>query len=407
MLPSGDRAALARRLVVSLWVVLLLLIALRAALWPTRNSVYPIYSHAGQRWVAGENLYDDHFLLVGLDQYRYSPTVTTFFVPLSLLPDAAGGVLWRLLNIVVFFGGAILFLRDLSPGRERLSNATVACLGLLLVPEALPSLNNGQANPLMIGCVLLAVAAALRERWNLATLALVVAILLKIYPLAVALLLLLLYPRQLGWRLALALALALAVPFAFQSPSYVADQYGQWFRYLHEEDRRTRIITESYRDFFMLTRWLGHPMPYRPYLLLQLGTAAGIAGVVLWGRWRAWPRPRLLARLVDLGCCWMLLLGPATENCTYIVIAPTFAAAAAEGWLGRRPLWTRGLLTVIVCLVVANALITAAPGGRDWVYPLQPLACLLLFAERVLSLARRPSAGPAEDERPVASARAA
>ena len=55
-----------------------------------------------------------------------------------------------------------------------------------------------------------------------------VAVLFKLWPIAIAGLLCLVYPRQLSWRLAIALAAGFAAPFALQRPAYVMDQYRQW-----------------------------------------------------------------------------------------------------------------------------------------------------------------------------------
>jgi hypothetical protein len=43
------------------------------------------------------------------------------------------------------------------------------------------------------------------------------------------LLLVLLYPRQLGWRLAVILVLLGALSFTLQQPAYVFEQYQRWF----------------------------------------------------------------------------------------------------------------------------------------------------------------------------------
>ena len=125
---------------------------------------------------------------------------------------------------------------------------------------------------------LLAVVAVERGRWNLAALALAGPILLKVYPLAIALLLLLVYPRQLGWRLTVVLAVGLLLPFALQDPSYVARQYDAWFVKLLQEDRSERIITETYRDCWLLIRWTHLPLPHRYYLPLQLADGCGRRG---------------------------------------------------------------------------------------------------------------------------------
>lgn len=385
MPPNSARSHWFYRCMLVVWATLLVFMCVRSAI-QHRATVWPIFAHAGQNWIHGANLYDDHYLWIDLDQYRYSPLVTTFFVPLSMLHESVGNVLWRLVNMAAFFAGIVAFCRTIYPGSERLTWLGAAFIGWLLVPLSLSSLNNGQANPLLIGSLLLAVVAVYHQRWNWATIALAVAILLKVYPLAIAMLLLLVYPRQLGWRLALVLAVGLLLPFCLQNPAYVYDQYQQWFIYLREEDRSTRLITESYRDFWILVRWADVPLPHRVYVALQLAVAAGLALVVLVGRMRGWPTRDLLRRVLDLGCCWIIVFGPATENCTFILIAPTLALAVWEGYATARPLWTRCLLAAIVGMFVGNALVTALPDGKNWVYPLNPLAALLLFGERLASL---------------------
>jgi hypothetical protein len=387
---TADRGRAFVRSVLFLWVVLLGLILLRGTVWPHRNSVFPIFADAGYSWIHGIDLYDAHAGAQGIDIYRYSPMATLVFVPFSVLPDAVGANLWRLVNFAVFFAGWFVFCRALAPGRPRLTRRSLAWMGVLLLPVSLASLNNAQANPLVIGLLLLAVVAVSQERWNLATIALTVPILFKVYPIAIAFLLLVVYPRQLGWRLTLALAVGFAVPFLCQDATYVAGQYRQWFTYLIGEERRHNKMSDCYRDLYLLIRWVGYTMPNWWYLFLQLATAAGIAGIVAWGR-RRWPRPVLLVRLLDLGCLWMLLLGPATENCTFILLAPMLARVVWEAYHEPRPVWTRGWLAAIVCVFVGCAVITALPGGRDWTYPMNPLAALMLAFERLLSLVPRQS----------------
>src|SRR5206468_3756597 len=101
--------------------------------------------------------------------------------PFSLLPDALGGVLWRLLGAGLFLGGFAWWARRVLPGR--LSARETAALWLLLLPLCLHSLNNGQSNVHVIGLLLIAVAAAAERRWNLAAICVAVAFCFKVYPL--------------------------------------------------------------------------------------------------------------------------------------------------------------------------------------------------------------------------------
>ena len=405
--PSSRRAVLALRCMIGAWIAVAVVTCVTAACWPKWHSVYPIFSDAGHGWLAGTDLYDNHFWRLQIDEYRYSPFVAALFVPLSLLPDNVGGVLWRLVNLAILAAGVIAYCRTVFPSRAQLGLDGMTCIGWLLMPLALSSLNNGQANLVVLGALLIAVGAVHRSWWNLAALALTAAILLKLYPVAIALLLLVVYPRQLGWRLALLLAVGLALPFVLQDPAYVARQYGAWFEKLAREDRTRRALQDTYRDFFLLLRWANMPLPHRLYLPVQLAAAAGIAAIVLLGRRRHWAPAELLHHLFGLGCCWMILFGPATENCTYILIAPTFALAVWEGFARPRPLWTRAVLAAIVCIFLGSAVITALPGGRNWAYPLNPLATLLLFAERLANLRRGARCEPEEDGVTTARARAA
>ena len=245
-------------------------------------------------------------------------------------------------------------------------------------------MNNGQANVLLMGLLMAAGAAAMRERWNMTAIVLACACLLKIYPLAVAILMILIFPRQLGWRFALALAVGLALPFGLQHPHYVLEQYGNWFQLLLTDDRRDFPLTQGYRDFYLLTRFVGAPMSPRFYMALQLMAAALIAGVCLLGRLAKWPQDHLIQTTLALGCCWMVVFGPSTESSTFILVAPALAWALVDSFAMDRPKWSRALLMGVMGMFLLTFITTWFPGGRDWFYILQPVSALVFLAERLL-----------------------
>src|SRR5262249_51258876 len=147
-------------------------------------------------------------------------------------------------------------------------------------------------------------------------------------------------------RLLLALAVGLALPFLLQRPAYVAGEYATWFRLLAADDRSDWPLAISYRDVWLLCRLWQVPLTLRGYLVIQLLAAAGVAALCLAGRWVGWPKRRLLTALLLLGTCWMTVFGPATESCTYILLAPALAWALLEAWWQGRPHWYRGVLVV-------------------------------------------------------------
>src|SRR5438876_1142030 len=75
-------------------------------------------------------------------------------------------------------------------------------------------------------------AVARDDHWTSAAGWLAGATLIKGYPLALALVLSVLFPRRFAWRFAAALALGLALPFAGGRPAAVVAQYGSWFAHL-------------------------------------------------------------------------------------------------------------------------------------------------------------------------------
>jgi hypothetical protein len=225
----------------------------------------------------------------------------------------------------VLLGGLAWWLRSGLPVTPTARQQ--AAVFLLVVPLALSSLNNAQPNPLVTGLLLAAAAGAVTERWSAAALCAALATAVKVYPLAVGLLLAAVYPRRFLPRLVLALAVLAALPFLCQRFGYVAAQYAAWYERLREgdESRKYWPLHMAYRDLWLLFRLAHVPISSRGYVGVQLLSAGGCALLCLAARWRGWPRRTLLLAVLTLGSCWMTLCGPATESCTYVLLAPTLA----------------------------------------------------------------------------------
>jgi hypothetical protein len=354
---------------VAVWSVLLAAVCIRGIVQPTSHSLVPTYARAGSEWLTRGVVYHDRWT-APFDQYRYSPLVTALLVPLSRMPPWLAGVLWRLLNAGVFLGAFAWWLDAAVPP---LSSRYKAILFLLIAPLALGSLNNGQPNPLMIGLLLAAIAATASERWTLAAFCIALSCALKVYPLAVGLLLAVVFPRRFAPRLLFALIILALLPFLLQQPDYVADQYVQWFQRLRGDDRKYWPLEAAYRDLWLLFRRVYVPITPRLYLGLQLVSAAGCALLCATARLRGLPREDWLLLVLALGSCWMMLCGPATESCTYVVLAPT----AAWAILRVRPRLLPRLAFALLLAGVAAGLFPRT--GRIHGLGMQPLAALLLF----------------------------
>jgi hypothetical protein len=371
----------------AVWVLVLLAVFVRTAIQPRTRSLFYTYASAGSDWLAGKSLYFHDDWPTYLDQFRYSPLVAVAYAPLSLLNERAGNVLWRLLNAGVFLGGLWWWLRAVLPGP--VTNSLKSLVVLLVVPLALASLNNGQTNPLVIGFLLAATAALHDERWNLAALLVALACALKLYPIAVGLLLVVVYPRQLGWRLGLALIAAALLPFCFQRPEYVAEQYRQWFHLLGGDDRKHFSPEIAYRDLWLLFRVARVPITPGLYVVVQLVLAGLCAALCVAARWRGADRTQQLTAALMLGCCWMTLCGPATESSSFIQLAPALAWALIAARRERWPAALRWLPAASFTLLMTGVLAGLTPWtGRIHGLGFQPLGTLLLFVAYVAATIR-------------------
>jgi alpha-1,2-mannosyltransferase len=324
---AWEKAALA------IWIAILLFVSVRVYLAPAAKTVYPIFSASGRFWWAATDLYEPGRPTTVQPGYRYSPTFAILMAPFAYFPDEVGGVLWRLFSTAALLGSLLWLARTVLP--RPLTRDQLACLFLCCVPFSLQSVNNGQANILVIASLLGTVAAVKQERWNLAGILLAVAFICKLYPIALGMILVLLYPRRLGWRVPCFAMVSLWLPFLLQNPVYVLDQYESWFALLQRDDRSAIDIEQGYRDLWQLIRLYHLPIARTWYVLLQAASGAGIALLCWFRQRRGWTEKDLLTSTLALACAWMMLLGPATESSSFALLAPSFAWSVVAAWQDR------------------------------------------------------------------------
>ena len=360
---------------VAVWIIIFLGLAVRTLANPSRATAFTVYRLAGTHWLGAQHLYGDWRGFV------YSPLAAVFFTPFGLLPPGLGNLCWTWFNAAIFLLGVRALLGSgIYPGIKPRYHGIVY---LLLVPLVLGNLDTGQANPTVIGLVLLAAAAVPAERWSVAALCIAAATYLKIYPLAVGLILFLLAPRRLGWRLLLALLILGILPFLFQHWSYVSQQYHEWISTRTADDRRLYPIKDVPLDLWFLLVRLGHlPIPGFAYSVFQVLSGGAIALFCLAGVWKKWPRERLLAGILAFVSVWMTLCGPATELQTYVLLAPAVVLTMIDLFLrGRTPRLSSGLATVYFLMLLAVARTSFWPSQKSlWIFAIQPVAAVIFLS---------------------------
>lgn len=393
---SWTRAALVA------WAVLLAVVCVRPLFKPTSGTVFVTYATAGREFAEGRRLYDVPHPFT--DVFRYSPVVAAGFAPFTLLPLGVGGAVWRLLGAAVFLTGLAAW------GRRACPTVPLPLLFLGALPLSLGSLQNGQANPHILGLMLWAAVLAHGGRWAGAASLIAAAALFKGYPVALGLLLAVLAPLRVGLPLAGVIAAGLVLPYAFQSAEYVTAQYRYWAETVGRDDRTNFPLYGGLQDAHMLLRVVGMQLTLAEYRPVQVATGAIVGLVVLWQLRRGVDRPRVALDAFTLGVCWMATFGPVVESSTFILLAPVMARELLEA---GRPRWAKAAALAGAGLFLLSVGVFAFPHHvhRPVIaLGVQPLAALLLSAAavgRVLSHRPAPPIVAAEPTPEPAPRRAA
>jgi hypothetical protein len=379
-----------QRLALLVWAVVAIAAVGRGLLYGSRHhtGVYPVYERAGAAWTAGHDLYSQRF---NAEAFAYSPPVAALLAPFAALPGTLGPILWRTLLVGVYLAGLLRWGRLLALEGRRL-----AWLALLVVPMTAPTLLNGQAGALVAGLLLLSVADAAGRRWNRAALWSVLAAFVKVYPLAVALLLAVAFPHRLTRRLFVAVLLVFAASFLMQRPAYVAAQYADWLRLLAVADVSPWYRGQFNCDVQLLLSNCCRPIPSGSYRILQLLLAGGIA-LLTWILRPVLGRRELPATVFALAACWMTVVGPAVESFTYILLGPPLAWLLLDA--AREPRFIRphavGLLLAWSLLATASAAVWFPFGAAVRRLGVHPVAGLLVTACLLSRLYSRLRTAPA------------
>ena len=312
------------------WGVLAVAVSVKVLVQPEQHTVYPVFAQGARHWWRDRPLYADYGDL-DLDLFRYSPTFAVAMTPLALLPDWLGGVLWNLLSIGVFLLALRRVVQDVLPGAwppERMG----LLIGLTLV-NSVRGIWSGQNNTLLMACVLLACSAIARRRFWVAAVLLAAAAFIKVWPLALVMLLAVRWPWALGARFLAAAAGLAAMPFLTRPWPMVVEQYGRWWAMLRDTQW---VRWGGYRDAWTVLEGTGMHVEPAAYRAMQLAGAAVVLGGCLWQWLRNRSEREWLTAVLGAWLAWQMLFGPGTERLTYMVVAPMTAWAVVESLAQRR-----------------------------------------------------------------------
>jgi hypothetical protein len=266
--------------------------------------------------------WNGRILYVGPDYFRYSPVFATLLAPFVALPGVVGNIVFDLAGLALLFHATRRLTRAVFPAFV-LSRNESAVLVLSLV-GVIRSVWSSQAHPWCAALIFLGAAALVEQRWWAVAFALALAVHLKLFPIVLAGIVAVLWPRKMSWRLPAAFGAWAALPFIRGRPGQAVEMYRDWLARLQE---LTALRFSSLRDVLHLFEIVNVALPLGAYRALQVFCGLG---VLLWS-WRLRRRGVAAVWLVSgsfaLTITYMLLFGPAVEFVQYPLLAPWVSAA--------------------------------------------------------------------------------
>jgi hypothetical protein len=372
-----------QRAALAIWAILLVVSCGRVLLFSSEShqGIFTVYAEAGRHWLAGQPIYPEH---AGWNAFPYGPITAIFLVPFAVPPVGIGNALWRL-----FMGGLYyVALRRWSHSCLRLTPDRFGLLALLVLPVTAPVMLNGQIGGLVISLLLLATTFATEERWGWCGLFAMLAAIIKVYPIALALLLLAVFPRRSAGWLAAAFVAMLALPFGCQRFDYVVDQYFRWAAFLHSADGNPWYINVANRNIGLLCQAVGHPLSFSVYRAVELIAAGAFAVLGIHLRGRGQDPKVLVTYLLGLAVVWMTVFGPGSESFTYILIGPTLAALLVQDSRASSLLYRLTLAASWAVLTTASVCVWIPRGTWILDHGPHPLAGSLLLVCLLANLGR-------------------
>ncbi len=267
---DGTKPTALFRLANIVWVAFALALVFKSFTAPLRHNSYTIYERGAQLWWQNENMY-----AVTHDDFRYGPTFAALIAPLTLLPTQIGTLIWMWFNLGALYWAVRTLVRELLPGSWTADREGLYLL--LVLAASYRSMWTAQCNMLLLASIVAALRAILHKQWHWAGLWLALPVHVKVWPAAIALLLIACWPRRLaGWFLAALAAVAL-LPLVAKSPSVMFEHYQNWFAMLIGPAQ----VRHGYRDAWTIWEMFQNPVNRHAYMALQLGTALVALGLCI------------------------------------------------------------------------------------------------------------------------------
>lgn len=174
-----------------------------------------------------QNLYD-LYPAAYFDKNHYGPLFSILIAPFSILPDFVGATLWGMINVFILF-----YAINKLPITVWAKNSIL----LIVLIEALTSIQNMQFNPMLTSWVILTYVFIKENKLGLAAMFIVAGTLIKLYGI-VGLPFIFFskdYKKLIGYVLLWSIVF-ISLPMLIASPEFIFKSYNDWYLVLNEKN---------------------------------------------------------------------------------------------------------------------------------------------------------------------------
>lgn len=363
---------------IGFWVLFIIIVVVKSFVAPYSHSVYPGFAVTGRIWWLNSN---------EIDLSVYGPFFAQLIGPFSVLPDQLGGALWNICSFSFFLSGYYKFLTRVVPYKL---TSNMISISFLLVPWCgIASFYNAQTNIIIAGCFLWAVVAIRTHYWLLASFALAIPASIKAYPIAMAMVLIGLYPKKLFFKFLFAMIVFFCLPFVFHKSDFVLQHYTDWLSYLTSGTRYASIglVHIDFRTF--LDRWFVTISP-GDYIPVQAITGLLVFLCIYIYRILKHSEQQTMLYAYILTSIWLVLFGPASEEATYLLISPSVCWLIINAYQQDKILQLAYLAIAALFVGPFQTSIFGEP-FRKWMFAqkLAPLALAIFFLDQAANIFRQ------------------
>jgi len=255
------------------------------------------------------------------DLYKYPPVFAMFMAPFYVLPDFLGYLLWTILNLFL----PIFALKQMGLLVSKRNQFFL----LAVLPEAITAALNSQSNGLVVGLLLLAIDALIRERTINAVIYISLSGFIKIFGF-LFFLIFFLFPKQLnkGIKFSFLVCLILTIiPMLFGGFHTLFWQYENWI-FLLKNDHQAFV---KYSVMGWLQSWF-HVFPSKN-IILFLGLTIQLLPLLI--NWKNRQNRTFIVAYSSSLIVWMVIFNHMAESATFIIsVLGVFYFFASKNSLG-------------------------------------------------------------------------